>query len=251
MPFELPGPEHWPERLQALLSTVEIAYAKAHEDAAGQSAHAQFSSEMLHLAGLLVELMLSSDEVRALAAQLHYAEARRPARVDGEGVMVPLAEQDPGLWRQDLIASADRFLAGAGQPALDSPRLIQALLQRTWCARHSLKEPAPWPSVLELYNRLLQSRGDPFVRLNRAVALAEIDGPAAALREVEALATLAFEGFLPFHAARADLLARTGRAVAARSFYRKALALDPGSAERLWLERRAAQVAGIGDGVDR
>lgn len=242
--FELPAPEHWPERLQAVLSTIEVAYAKAHEDAAGRSPHAAFAAEMLHLSRLLVELLPTSGEVRALAALLHYAEARRPARIDSEGVMVPLAEQDPRLWRRDLIAEVDRLLIGADRLAPDCPRLVQALLQRSWCARRTLEEPPPWQEALALYDLLLQARDDPIVHVNRAVALAEIDGPAAALRELDELAAAPLQDFLPYQAVRADLLARTGDVTAALAAYSKALALNPGQAERRWLKRKAAKSRG-------
>src|SRR5262249_30967246 len=107
VPFELPSPESWPERLEAVLSTLEVAYSKAHEDAAGTGGHAGFAAEMLHLTKLLSDLLPEAGETWALAALVRYAEARRPARMDAEGVMVPLSEQEPKLWRRDLIKQAD------------------------------------------------------------------------------------------------------------------------------------------------
>jgi RNA polymerase sigma-70 factor, ECF subfamily len=104
-------------------------------------------------------------------------------------------------------------------------------------------EPPPWPAILLLYDGLLELRDDPIVRLNRAVALAEVAGAAAALSEVEALASPSLEDFLPYHAVRADLLARTGRRDAARAAYREALRLEPSVAERRWLERKTAELA--------
>ena len=119
-----------------------------------------------------------------------------------------------------------------------APRTIQAAIHAAWCRRRSLAEPAPWPEVLALYDLLLTRRDDPIVRLNRAVALAEIAGVPAALHELEVLDAPALASFLPYHAARADLLRRTGRAEDARAAYAVALALDPPPAERMWLERR-------------
>jgi RNA polymerase sigma-70 factor (ECF subfamily) len=240
VPFELPSRESWPERMEAVLSTLEIAYAKAHEDASGTGSYAGFAIEMLHLTKLLARLTPQAGEAFALAAMVHYAEARRPARVDKEGLMVPLAEQDPALWRRDLIAEADTLLIEAARLAPSTSRTLQAQLQRAWCTRRSLNEPAPWPAVLSLYDRLLELRSDPIVRLNRAVALAEVAGAATALDEVEKLRSPSLEDFLPYHAVRADLLYRTGRPDAAHAAYRKALGFDPSAAERRWLERKAA-----------
>jgi RNA polymerase sigma-70 factor (ECF subfamily) len=240
VPFELPSRESWPERMEAVLSTLEIAYAKAHEDGSGTGSYAGFAIEMLHLTKLLAHLTPQAGEAFALAALVRYAEARRPARVDREGVMVPLAEQDPALWRHDLIEEADASLIEAARLAPSTSRTLQAQLHRAWCARRSLNEPAPWPAVLSLYDRLLELRDDPIVRLNRAVALAEVAGAATALDEVEKLRSPSLEDFLPYHAVRADLLYRTGRPDTAHAAYRKALGLEPSAAERYWLERKAA-----------
>lgn len=237
VPFELPPPQYWPDRLEAVLVTLEIAYSKAHEDSEATGQHAGFAAEVLHLTRMLAELMPQSAEAHALAALVRYAEARRPARLDKDGVMIPLSEQDPGLWRRDLIADADLFLAKANASGGDG-RIVQARLQRAWCRRRSLMEPSPWSEVLTLYDQLLQIRDDVVVRLNRAVAVAEIDGPGPALREIEGLSNPSLAGFLPYHAVRADLLRRLGRSEEARAAYLAALALDPAHAEQCWLERR-------------
>jgi RNA polymerase sigma-70 factor, ECF subfamily len=113
VPFEVPGPEAWPERLDAVLSTLEVAYAKAHEDAAGAGPHAGYASETLELTRVLAELLPEEPEALALAALVRYAEARHPARLDGEGAMVPLSEQDSALWRRPLIEEADAHLGRA------------------------------------------------------------------------------------------------------------------------------------------
>jgi RNA polymerase sigma-70 factor (ECF subfamily) len=238
VPFELPSRSSWPQRLEAVLATLEIAYSKAHEDASGAGSHAGFAAELLHLTKLLTDLMPEAGEAFALAALIRYAEARRPARVDSDGVMIPLAKQDPGLWRRDLIAEGDALLIEAVRLAPSASRSLQAQLQRVWCRRRSLNEPAPWPTIVSLYDQLLERRDDPIVRLNRAVAVAEIAGAATALCDVEALAAPSLMDFLPFHAVRADLLVRTGQFDAARVAYREALRLEPNLAERRWLEHR-------------
>ena len=236
--FELPPPELWPERLESVLATLEIAYSRAHEDASGTAARAHFAAEVLHLTSLLAQLLPRESEPHALAALVRYSEARRPARVDAQGTMVPLSDQDPLLWDRERIAEADALLARAAALGPPTARLLQAQLQRAWCARRSLDEPAPWPQILLIYDRLTRLRDDPFVRINRAVAVAEVHGPDAALRELACLDDGKLAGFAPYHAVRADFLARLGRSSDARQAYETVLALEPPPAEERWIRRR-------------
>jgi len=238
VPFEVPGPELWTERLQAVFSTLEVAYAKAHEDAAGTGPRAGYASEMLELTRVLSEMLPEEPDALALAAMVRYAEARRPSRLNAEGVMVPLSEQDPALWRRPMIAEADAYLERATALCAPGPRVLQAAVHGVWCTRRSFAEPPPWRQVLALYDALLAQRDDPIVRLNRAVAIAEVQGAEAALREVNTLSGDTLKSFLPYHAVRADLLRRLGRVTEARAAYDAALALDPSSAERMWLTLR-------------
>jgi RNA polymerase sigma-70 factor (ECF subfamily) len=238
VPFEIPGPDAWPQRLDAVLSTLEVAYAKAHEDAAGAGPHAGYAEEMLELTRVLAELLPRESEVLALAATVRYAEARRPARLDDEGAMTPIGEQDPALWRRPMIAEGEAYLRRAAGLHPSGPRALQAAIHSAWCARTTFGKPAPWPIVLRLYDALLTLRDDPVTRINRAVALAEVEGAAAALNELEALRAQSLEAFLPFHAVRADLLRRKGRDIEARAAYQRVLALDPPPAERLWINRQ-------------
>jgi RNA polymerase sigma-70 factor (ECF subfamily) len=238
VPFELPPPERWPERLESVLSTLEIAYSRAHEDASGTAARAHFAAEVLHLTGLLVELLPGEREALAIAALVRYSEARRPARVDADGLMMPLSGQDPRLWNRERIGQADALLARAAQLGAPTARILQAELQRTWCARRSLADPAPWPEILRLYDRLAELRDDAFVRINRAVAVAEVCGPEPALRELERLDAVTLASFAPYHAVRADLLARLGRREEARQAYETVLSLEPPPAEERWIRRK-------------
>jgi RNA polymerase sigma-70 factor (ECF subfamily) len=242
VPFEVPGPALWPERLESVLTTLEVAYARAHADGAGTGRHAGYAAEMLGISAVLAGLLPEEPDILALAATVRFAEARRPARV-AEGVMVPLSEQDPADWDAGLVAEGRGFLARALATRVVTPRTLQALIHGEWCARRSLEDAAPWPAVLALYDALLAIRDDSIVRLNRAVALAEIAGAAAALEEVDALDTPGLAGFLPYHAVRADLLARLGLGEAAVAAYDAALSLDPEPAERRWLEARRSTVA--------
>jgi RNA polymerase sigma-70 factor, ECF subfamily len=236
--FELPPPELWPERLESVLSTLEIAYSRAHEDASGTAARAHFAAEVLHLTSLLAQLLPGESEAHALAALVRYSEARRPARVDAKGLMVPLSEQDPRLWNRERIAEADALLARAAELGPPTARLLQAELQRAWCARPTLTERPPWPEILCIYDRLIQLRDDPFVRINRAVVVAELHGPDAALQEIERLDCDKLAGFAPYHAVRADFLARVGRRSDARQAYEAVLSLDPPPAEERWIRRK-------------
>jgi RNA polymerase sigma-70 factor (ECF subfamily) len=236
--FEVPGPEHWVERLAAVLSTLEVAYAKAHEDAAGTSRHAGFAREMLDVTALLADMLPEEAEVLALAATIRFAEARRPARTDDAGVMVPLAGQDPQRWSKPLIEEARRYCGRALGISGPGPRILQMMIHALWCGRKTLADPAPWKAVLAAYEILVELRDDPVIRINRAVALAEVRGAEAALTELERLDGEALADFLPFHAAHADLLVRLGRGDEAIAAYDRALALQPGEAERRFLEGR-------------
>ena len=237
VPFEVPGAEAWPGRLDAVLSTLEVAYSKAHEDAAGTGAHAGYAGEMLELSRALADLLPREPEAQAFAALVRFAEARRPARLDAAGAMVPLSQQNPALWSEGLIAEAEAYFRRAAAPS-PGPRVLQAAIHRAWCQRRSASDPPPWPRILAHYDALLLHGGGAIVRLNRAVALAEVEGAAAALAEVEALDSAAMRSFLSYHALRADLLRRSGRSGEAREAYDAALALDPGAAERTWLLAR-------------
>jgi RNA polymerase sigma-70 factor (ECF subfamily) len=236
--FEIPAPSQWSERLEAVLVTLEVAYAKAHEDGAGTGVYAGFGQEILHLITLVTQLAPEAGEAHALAALFHFAEARRPARVDADGIMVPLSEQDPALWNRPLIERADAMLKMAIRFAPESSRLLRARLQEAWCHRVRIEEPPPWSTILALYDQLLEIRDDPIVRLNRAVALAQVTCVDKAREEVEALAVPALTSYLPYWAVLADLLRRGGKMAEARRAYVRALALDPAPAERKWLARQ-------------
>lgn len=243
VPFEVPAPDRWLERMDAVLSTLEIAYAQAHADAALAGPHADFAREMLALSALLARLAPTDAEAQALAATVHLAEARRPARLDDAGAMVPLAAQDAREWDEHLMRQGEAFLAASAALARSGspgPRALQAAIHAAHASRRQAGE-TPWRDILRLYDALLTLRDDPVIRTNRAVALSEVEGPATALLQLDAAAA---RGWLPFHVARAELLARLGRMTEAAAEYDAALALGPSRAEALFLERRrAASVA--------
>ena len=157
--------------------------------------------------------------------------------------MVPLDRQDPALWRGDLIDQGEALLRRAGGLGPPGPIQLRAALHSAWCARRGLDEPPPWPVVVSLYDALLSFGDDPFARINRAVALAEVAGPAIALEELETLDAARLASLQPFHAVRADLLSRLGRREEALAAYDGALALGPAEAERRWLIRKRMEIA--------
>jgi RNA polymerase sigma-70 factor, ECF subfamily len=238
IPFEIPERQAWEGRLESVLSTLEVAYGNAYADAAGAGPNSGFATEILDLTRVLVELLPQETEALALAAMVRYAEARRPARLDDMGAMVPLSEQNPTLWQRPLIEDAEAYLRKAANLRPSGARSLQAAIHSAWCARRSLSDPTPWPVVLQLYDALLTLRDDPIIRLNRAVALGEVAGLKAALDEVDTLDGEELKNFLPYHAVRADLLSRIGHKTEARAAYDKTLSLPVSAAERLWLERQ-------------
>lgn len=243
VPFEVPGREAWPERLEAVLATLEIAYAQAYEDAALAAGDvAPFAAEVLRLSGLLAELMPGEPEALGLAALVRFAEARRPARLDDLGAMVPPDRQDTALWRGDLIAEASRLLDRAADLGRSGPRQILAAIHATHCARIQSGRPTDWSAIAALYDVLAELRPHAATRVNRAVAIGEAHGAEAGLAELARVEGL--EHWLPYQAALAGLSARAGRPAAARAAYDAALALEPAPAERLYLQVQGSRLDG-------
>jgi RNA polymerase sigma-70 factor (ECF subfamily) len=241
VPFEVPGPTAWPERLEAVLATLEIAYAQAYEDAALAGEAAGFATEVLRLSGILAELLPDDPEVLGLAALVRFAEARRPARLDDLGVMVPPAEQDMALWRRDLVADGARLMDRAARLGRSGPRQILAAIHGAHLSRLETGL-TPCPQIVALYDVLTTLRPTPVTLVNRAVAIGEAHGPEAGLAALAQAPTERLGDWLPWHAARAGLFAAAGRAAEARAAFDAALALRPAPAERLYLERRRREV---------
>ena len=241
VPFDVPARGAWPERLEAVLVTLEIAYAQAYVDAALAGDAAGFAEEVLRLSGLLAELMPQEPEVLALAALVRFAEARRPARLDDGGAMVPPEQQDMGLWRRDLIEAGADLLDRAAILRRTGPRQIMAAIHAAHLSRAEGRG-TPWSDIATLYDVLAELRPNAVTRVNRAVAVGEARSAEAGLA---ALADAgAREDWLPYQAARAGLCAMAGRGGEAADALRAALALNPAPAERLFLERRLAKLAG-------
>lgn len=235
VPFETPSRAAWPERLEAVLVTLEIAYAQAYEDAALAGEGSGFAHEVLRLSGVLVELMPDEPEVLGFAAMVRFAEARRPARLDDTGAMTPVSEQDAAQWSRPLIAQGAALLDRAATFGRSGPRQILAAIHATHCARVETGR-TDWSSILALYDALWTVRPHAVTAVNRAVAVAQVSGAAAGLAALDRIDGVS--GWLPYQAARAALADRAGLPDAARDAYAAALALDPAPAERLYLERR-------------
>ena len=173
IPFEIPTQDAWEERLESVLSTLEVAYGSAHADAALSGPHAGFAAEILELSRVLVDMLPHDTEALALAALVRYAEARRAARVDGGGAMVPLAEQHPCKWNRELIQAAEDYLQRAAALRPSGSRSLLAAIHSAWCARKKKTDPLPWNTILKLYDAMLLLRDDAIVRVNRTVAFAD------------------------------------------------------------------------------
>jgi RNA polymerase sigma-70 factor (ECF subfamily) len=238
--FELPPRRDWPERLGAVLLALELAFTAAYADAGGELSAAleeDLGAEVERLALLVAELLPAEPEALGLAALVLLARSRAGARVDGEGAMVPLSQQDCGKWDFARIARARGLMDSAARAGRSGPYQVMAAIQLTH-ARRAFEGAVDWGAVLRLYDVLLALRPSPMVALSRALALAQVEGAEAGLAAVAALPAGRLALARPFHAARADLLAKAGRAGEAAAALDAALALDPPRAERLWLERR-------------
>ena len=242
VPFEVPGREAWPDRLSAVLSTLEIAYLQAYEDAAGATDTAPFAAEVLRLSGLMAELTPDEPEVLALAALVRFAEARRPARMDDGGAMIPLSEQDVSLWDGRLIEEGARLLDRAADAGRSGPYQITAAIHGAHLSRRESRR-TPWADIAALYAILFALRPDPVVAVNRAVAVGEAEGAEAGLALLAQVAHERLETWLPWQAARAGLCERAGRRLEARAALAAALDLGPAPAERVFLQRKLVALA--------
>lgn len=243
--FELPPRREWPERLDAVLLALELAFTAAYADAGGELSAAleeDLGAEIERLALMVAQLLPEEPEALALAALVLLARSRAGARLDGEGAMVPLSQQDVGLWDYARIDRARALMDKAAQAGRSGVYQVMAAIQLTH-ARRAFDGAVDWRAVLRLYDVLLAIRPMPMVALSRALALAQVEGSGAGLAALADLPAGRLALARPFHVARADLLAKVGRADEAAEALAAALALDPPRAERLWLERRRAELA--------
>jgi RNA polymerase sigma-70 factor (ECF subfamily) len=228
IPFRVPPDHLLPDRLAAVLAVVYLIFNE------GYGGRGELAAEALWLGQALAELMPDEPEVHGLLAMMLLLDARREARFRG-GDLVLLADQDRSLWDKAQIADGrvvlDRALTLHGR----GPYVVQAAI-----ASLHADEPRDWPQIAALYGELAGLTDSPVVELNRAVAVAEAQGPEAGLDIVD---RLALEDYRYLHSTRGELLRRLGRTEEASDAYRRALALVHDDAERRWLERRLADLA--------
>ena len=204
------------------------------------------TDQAIHLGRLLRTLLPDDGEVAGLLALMLLTDARRPARVSRTGELVTLDEQDRGAWDRTLIAEGNALVqerieavAAGGDPP--GRYQLQAAINAVHTEAPSARD-TDWSTIVALYSRMVLLDPSPIVRLNRAVAVAEVDGPEVGLAEVDRLGE-ALDGYHAFHAARADLLRRLGRGGESRAAYDRAIGLAGNPAERAYLTRRRNQLA--------
>ena len=241
IPYEVPGAAELPERLDAVLRVIYLVFNEGYSASSGDRVtRADLSGEALRLARLLVELLPEPEALGLLALMLLH-ESRRPARTSPTGDLVVLEEQDRALWDRALIAEGITLV----ERALGSRRFGPYGLQAAISAVHAEAPSAAqtdWAQIVALYDVLARMDPSPVVALNRAVALAMRDGPAAGLPLIDALLKGELRDYHLAHAARADLCRRLGHAGEARRSYARALALVRQAPERRFLERRLSEL---------
>jgi RNA polymerase sigma-70 factor (ECF subfamily) len=241
IPYRIPDDAELPDRLRPVLAVIYLVYNEGHvASAGGQLTRDDLSGEAIRLARLLVSLMPDEPEAEGLLGLMLLAQARRPARATPAGDLIRLADQDRRAWDRDLIAEGHAIVRACLRRGQPGPYQIQAAIQAVHTDAPTAAD-TDWAQIVALYDQLVAFHPTPVVALNRAIALAEIEGPAAALAVVDGLD---LDGYHLLHAARADLLERIGRTNEAMSAYDRAIELAGNGAERGSLrDRRDALMA--------
>jgi RNA polymerase sigma-70 factor (ECF subfamily) len=241
IPYRVPGEAELPDRLRAVLAVVYLIFNEGYAASAGDAlVRRELCAEAIRLGRVLAELLPDEAEVMGLLALMLLIDARRAARTTADGRLVLLADQDRGRWDRDRIAEGQALVRRCLRHNQPGPYQLQAAIN----AVHSdapVAAATDWRQILALYDQLLALTPSPVVALHRAVAVAEVDGPAAALALVD---ELDLDGYHLFHAIRADLLRRLGRDGEAALAYDAAIARAQNAAERAFLEGRRRGLAG-------
>lgn len=260
IPYQVPPAHELPARLSGVLAVLYLVFTEGYAATSGGLLRTDLSGEAVRLARVLADLMPDEPEVLGLLALVTCHDARRAARVDDAGRLVPLEEQDRSRWDHERIEAACRLVERARRrTTAPGPYLLQAMIAALHATAPSPEE-TDWPQVAGLYAVLRRGTPSPYVALAHAVAVGMADGPDAGLRAITALEDAgALPGYHLLPAARADFLRRAARPVEAAEAYRAALGLVTNDAERDYLERRlrevepqrAAQVQGQGTSAHR
>jgi RNA polymerase sigma-70 factor, ECF subfamily len=229
IPFRVPPAHLLPDRLGSVLAVIYLIFNAGYDGSGG------LAGQAIRLGVALTELMPDEPEVHGLLALMLLGDSRREAR-RSDGEVVLLADQDRSLWDWSQIDAGRAALARAEALGDRGPYALQAAIASLHGA-----EGSDWRQITVLYGELVRMTGSPVVELNRAVALAEVEGPQAGLAAIDGLE---LDGYHYLHATRADLLRRLGRRAEARESYLRALELVRSDAERRFLRRRLAEVAG-------
>jgi RNA polymerase sigma-70 factor, ECF subfamily len=242
IPYEVPAPQELPDRLDAVLQVIYLVFNEGYSAAAGaEVTRAELTGEAIRLGRLLTELQ-PEPEVIGLLALMLLQESRRAARTSPTGELILLENQDRLLWNREQIAEGVALV----EKALRSRRFGAYTLQAAIAAVHAEAESAAatdWRQIVALYNQLARIQPSPVVHLNRAVAIAECDGPAAGLTHIDALLEHGeLANYYLAHSARAELYRRLGRTAEARASYERALALTQQEPERQFLQERIRQL---------
>jgi RNA polymerase sigma-70 factor (ECF subfamily) len=241
IPFRVPDRSELAPRLDAVLEAIYAAYAEGWSDPDGTEARRRnLAEEAIWLGRLVASLLPEEPEALGLLALMLYAQARRDARRDAQGEYVPLAEQDTAAWDARLIEEAEDLLARANALPGTGRHQLEAAVQSAHVVRRKTGR-SDWAAIASIYEALLAMTGSPVVAINRAVAVAEQQGPEAGLALLDGLANDRRLGdYQPFWAARAGLLARLGDVDEADRAYERAIGLEADAAVRRFLERRRA-----------
>ncbi len=247
--YRVPDPEELPERLGAVLAVLTLIFNAGYLPPSGSEVvDVDLCAEALRLCGVVIELLPHESEPLALAAMMRFQHARRSARVDASGVPLTLEEQDRSQWDAAELRHGMDLLDRAQQAGGIGPYGLKASIAALHVAAPR-PELTDWGAIVQLYDRLLAWEPTPVVRLNRAVAVAMADSPAAGLALVDEPGLAAqLDGYHLYAATRADLLRRSGRSEEAAEWYRRARGQTDNRAEHRFIDRRLAQMGRGGPG---